>query len=460
MRLLTALCETGEVLGAQACLVCNGKTVVDAAAGVMGSIDPRPVSVDSLFQLYGAGSPLLATLALKEVARGALRLDAPVAMAWEAFGQAGKSELSVAEVLNHRTGLANAMPAGAGLGELSDVQRMLTVLERAAPEEEERAGGACHEGLPWGWALAGVLQESSGMGLEALLDRRVLSLLGVDKELMLRAGGEEELRRCVKVSAAPLLKEAGLDIGELIAGGGGEAEAAGGEGSEGGEAAAASSPAAENAEGGAEGGGEGSSGAGGGGGGIEWERFEGPKQLMNPATLNMRSMRQALLPGISAHGSAHGLAQFYAALGAGKLVPPALLAQAQQLSVPGTGAAGEAVRFGLGFQLGTCADAGPLQRVNVESRLVNDAVATLNNAVTAVRGRGMGLARELGAGGGDALKVVIGHSGVGGSIGLCVPEQRVALAVTVSRLSGQRVATKKLLELMLSEVGLAPPHGL
>ena len=102
------------------------------------------------------------------------------------------------------------------------------------------------------------------------------------------------------------------------------------------------------------------------------------------------------LPGISFHGSAHGLAQFYDALAAGRLVSQQLLAEVQQLAVAGTGAAGEACRFGLGFQVGTCADAGPLQRANVESKIVNDAVGLVNNAVTAVRGRSMGLARELG----------------------------------------------------------------
>ena len=178
-------------------------------------------------------------------------------------------------------------------------------------------------------------------------------------------------------------------------------------------------------------------------------------------------MRTALLPGVSAHGSAHALAQFYAALGAGKVVPPALLAQAQQLAVNGQGASGEAVRFGLGFQLGTCADAGPLQRVHVESGLLNNAVGFVNASVTGAK-KVMDLPANVSAklaGGGEkdgerGKKAVLGHAGVGGSIGLCVPEKGVALAVTVSRLSGQRIATKRLVELMLGEGGLGGLAGL
>ena len=87
MRLLSALVETGEVLGAQACLISNGRVIVDACAGVMGPVDPRPVRSDSLFQLFQAGCPLLSTRVLMHAERGAASLDAPVSAAWPAFAQ-------------------------------------------------------------------------------------------------------------------------------------------------------------------------------------------------------------------------------------------------------------------------------------------------------------------------------------------------------------------------------------
>ena len=117
-------------------------------------------------------------------------------------------------------------------------------------------------------------------------------------------------------------------------------------------------------------------------------------------------------------------------------------------------------RYGLGFQIGSCADGGPLQRANVESKIVNEAVTAVNNAVTAVRGRGIGIARELGVGVESAKVAVLGHASVGGTIGLCVPSSGLGLAVTVSRLSGQKVATTRLLELMLGEMGLQGLQGL
>ena len=70
LRLMHGLAATGELLGGQACLIHNGRLLVDVAAGTMGPVDPRPVRTDSLFQLFAAGSPLLATLALQETQRG------------------------------------------------------------------------------------------------------------------------------------------------------------------------------------------------------------------------------------------------------------------------------------------------------------------------------------------------------------------------------------------------------
>ena len=486
MRLMVALSDTGELLGCQACLVVNGKVLVDAAAGRMGPVNPRPVRTDTLFQLYGAGSALLSTIALREVARGALRLDAPVAAAWHDFGAGGKADLTLAQLLNHQTGLSvTGLPPSARLSQLADLDSMLKVVAGAEASAEEAAeakgGSASHEGLPWGWSLAGAVQESSGMGLEQLLDKRIRTPLGLEGELAFRVQPDEQEGRCATISAVALMKEAGMDLGEMLSGGGGGDSGAGaaeassttgssasngnGEGGNGeaeapmsplkkmvssGKTVGTPAPAAAGAEATSPGGTTASAGASA----IEWERFEGVGQLVSPATLNMVRLRASLLPGVSAHASAHGLAQFYNALGSGRLIPPALLAQAQQLSCAGLGPAGEPVRYGLGFQLGTCAEVGPLQRVTHNVALVNNAVGLVNDAVTAVRAR-------VGEEAGSSAKVrVIGHAGVGGTVGLCVPDKRVAVAVTVSRLSGERKATKRLLECLLAEVGLAAPVGL
>jgi len=207
--------------------------------------------------------------------------------------------------------------------------------------------------------------------------------------------------------------QAGLDLAEMLQ----PAPAEPDEGAAGGADEAARS-SADGADDGA-----------GGGGAIEWDRFEGPKQLLNPATLNMHALLTRLLPGASALGSAHALAQFYAAVGAGRLLPASLLAQAQATTAAGTDITGEKVRFGLGFQLGACTE-------------------------TAVRGIELDLTHRT------KTHAALGHAAVGGTIGFCVPEKRVALAITVSKLASARPATRRLLDLLMAEVGLSPPAGM
>lgn len=65
LHLLHALSDTGELLGGQVCVVHRGQTVVDAAAGRMGPVDPRPVQPSTCFQLFQAGAPCLAALVLQ-----------------------------------------------------------------------------------------------------------------------------------------------------------------------------------------------------------------------------------------------------------------------------------------------------------------------------------------------------------------------------------------------------------
>jgi len=290
-----------------------------------------------------------------------------------------------------------------------------------------------------------VLEASTQTSLEALLEMRVTGALGLTQELMLRLPAAE-LKRAVKHTAVPLMKDAGLDVAELLASGMTSAAPGADEGPEEGGAASAAPGASKEAEEGhtqGEGGGNGGNGASGTSDGndeepqgIDFSKLQGVKQLENPSTLNMARLRMALLPGASAHGTAHGLAQLYSALGAGKLVPSALLSQAQQLSVAGKGAAGEPVRFGLGFQVGSCVEVAKVQGIEVGAL-----VGPLDKFVK------------------DRTRPVLGHAAVGGTLGFCVPDRKVALAVTVSKLTPNKVAVKKIVELMMGEVGLGAPSG-
>ena len=420
LRLLTALADTDELLGAQVCVYRHGRLLVDAAMGRMGPVDPRPVQSDSLFQVFEGGSPLLATLALQEASMpgGALRLTSPLSEAWPAFGVAGKAELTLLELLTHRSGLKGSFPPDATIADLCDVSKMAQHVAASSAAGSHHSGS--HEGLPWGWALWGVLHGTVGETADTLLARRICAPLSIPTDplstemtLHVPPGTPSTMARVVMHDASAMMRRSGLDLAEVLASpqgaspvGADSEEAPSSEG-----IAAAGAGDADGLENGVEGG-TAEHGDGGGGGGTVGLRgmLGGAKQMLSPPFLNMEKLRTATLPGISMHVSARALATFYHGVGSAQLLPADLvdnLVAQGNTTVNHTG-----VQWAAGFQLGSCLDSS---------------------------------GRRLTA---------LGHGAGGGSVGLCVPECGVALAVTVSKLSASRVATGKIVDAMLGEFGL------
>ena len=135
-----------------------------------------------------------------------------------------------------------------------------------------------------------------------LLHARLLAPLGLADSIYLGLP-HAEAHRCVTHSVSAMLREAGLELTDAFS----SAGARGGTHGEGG----------GDGDGGAGDNGSVERGGEGGGGGGAVASLEGlgqMQQLLNPATLNMATLRAACLPGASMHASAHGLASFYAAL--------------------------------------------------------------------------------------------------------------------------------------------------
>ena len=96
--------ERGEV-GAGVCVFVDGSVVVDLVGGWADGARRRPWRHDTLVDMYSAGKPFVALLALRQVDAGRLELDAPVASVWPEFAQAGKGAATVRQALCHRAGV-------------------------------------------------------------------------------------------------------------------------------------------------------------------------------------------------------------------------------------------------------------------------------------------------------------------------------------------------------------------
>lgn len=96
--------------GASLALVVNGELVLSIAAGVgqNHALDKKdiPWTEDTLVNVFSAGKGLVALCVLQLVQQGKLELDQSVAYYWPEFAQFNKKDITVKQVLIHRSGLS------------------------------------------------------------------------------------------------------------------------------------------------------------------------------------------------------------------------------------------------------------------------------------------------------------------------------------------------------------------
>lgn len=95
----------GAETGAAFAVYVEGECVVDICGGTLDRRGDAPWREDALACVYSSGKAVMAFLVAREVARGGLDYDAPVARWWPEFAAAGKESVTLAEVLSHQAGL-------------------------------------------------------------------------------------------------------------------------------------------------------------------------------------------------------------------------------------------------------------------------------------------------------------------------------------------------------------------
>ena len=91
--------------GAAVAVYIDGAPVLDLWGGHADRDRTRPWTRDTLVNLFSTTKGLTAMCAHRLVDQGLLDLDAPVALYWPEFAQAGKDHIRVRQFLNHRAGL-------------------------------------------------------------------------------------------------------------------------------------------------------------------------------------------------------------------------------------------------------------------------------------------------------------------------------------------------------------------
>lgn len=183
--------------GAALCLRLGGETVVDIWAGYADRVEQRPWQRDTLVNVFSCTKPFAAVLALQLAEEGKLQLDAPMASYWPEFAVAGKENISLRQVLSHRSGLSaihRQLPAQA----MYDEAGMARVM---AAETPWWPPGQAHGYAPltYGWLLAEPLRRLEGCSPGVSLARRISQPLGLDFHLGLE---DREFSRVADISRA------------------------------------------------------------------------------------------------------------------------------------------------------------------------------------------------------------------------------------------------------------------
>ena len=289
----------GEV-GAAVCVVVDGVVVADLVGGWADAARTRPWRPDTLVNFYSAGKALVALLALQLVDRGLIGLDTPIAAVWPRFAHGGKETVTLRMALCHQAGVP-AIRTQLTNDDLWSWDRMTGALAATEPWWEPGTRHAYHTNT-FGHLIGEVVRLVSGESP----GERLRAVAGpLDADLWFGVPSAEQ-HRCAEVIWAPSGPSLEVDLDAL----------------------SLSGEELMNA----------------------FAHFN-PSGYSSVGLVNTARWRAAQVPSTNGHGTAQGLARFYAALlRTGQLLSPALLDHATQVHSTGPcPILGDDVVFGLGF---------------------------------------------------------------------------------------------------------------
>ncbi|HWS91819.1 MAG TPA: serine hydrolase domain-containing protein, partial [Mycobacterium sp.] len=154
----------------------DGVPVVDVWTGWSDRAGTQRWTADTGAMVFSATKGVASTVIHRLADRGLLSYDDPVAEYWPEFAANGKADITIHDVLRHRSGLSHLR--GVTKTELMDHLLMEERLA-AAPVGHLRGVQAYHA-LTYGWLLSGLARAVTGKGMRELIRQEVASPLNTD----------------------------------------------------------------------------------------------------------------------------------------------------------------------------------------------------------------------------------------------------------------------------------------
>ncbi len=165
-------------IGASVCAYHQGKKVVDLWAGYKDVAREDPWRADTLVNIYSTTKGLAALAVAMLYDEGLVDYNAPVAQYWPEFGAAGKSKVTVAEMLAHKAGVS-AVDQTLVIEDLYDWQKMTNLLAAQSPLWPPGEASGYHA-VTWGFLSGELIKRITGESLGAYFRRKIGEPLDVD----------------------------------------------------------------------------------------------------------------------------------------------------------------------------------------------------------------------------------------------------------------------------------------
>jgi CubicO group peptidase (beta-lactamase class C family) len=206
---------SGAEVGAAFAAYHRGQMVVDLWGGVADRTTGRPWEKDTMVLVYSTTKGATAMCAHRLAQEGRLDIDAPVATYWPEFAQAGKEQVTVADLLSHRAGLAWT-DGEMTVDEMLSWDPVITALEQQAPSWEPGKAHGYHA-TTYGWLVGEVVRRVSGKSIGTYLRDEIAGPLEADFFIGLPENQEPRVARLVSFIEA--LSSGEVSFGDDAGGG-------------------------------------------------------------------------------------------------------------------------------------------------------------------------------------------------------------------------------------------------
>ena len=172
--------RTGDYqeVGAALAVFHHGRCVVDLWGGHADRARTRPWTRDTLVNVWSATKAATATAVARLVDQGRIAYTDRVADVWPDFAQAGKGDITLAQLLSHQAGLPGFVEPTT-LDDMFDWDRCVARLERQAPAWAPGTATSYHA-MTFGWLAGEVVQRVSGKPFGAYLREEITGPLDAD----------------------------------------------------------------------------------------------------------------------------------------------------------------------------------------------------------------------------------------------------------------------------------------